>query len=65
MDSIDRLVAMLDLQTGIDLYCHLQAPFRLQHEADAPGTAWFHLLLDGQCTMQHAATQYALHAGDF
>ena len=65
MDSIDRLVAMLDLQTGIDLYCHLQAPFHMVHEPDTPGTAWFHLLLEGSCTIATGGHQYALQAGDF
>lgn len=65
MDSIDRFVALLDLETRIELFCHLRAPFRLQHEADKHGTAWFHLLLDGQCVMTHAGKRYELHAGDF
>mgnify|MGYP000874737138 FL=1 len=65
MDSIDRFVALLDVETSIELYCHLHAPFRLHHEADAYGTAWFHLLLDGHCTMSHAGKHYRLRAGDF
>ena len=65
MDSIDRLVALLDLQTGIDLYCHLQAPFRMPHNADEPGTAWFHLLLEGRCTIEVNGKKHELQAGDF
>lgn len=65
MDSIDRFVTLLDLETRIEVFCQLQAPFRMQHDADAQGTAWFHLLLDGQCMMQHAGKRYPLQHGDF
>ena len=51
LDSIDRLLELLDLQTRIEVYCHLQAPFHMVHEPDTPGTAWFHLLLEGSCTI--------------
>ena len=65
LDSIDRLLELLDLQTRIEVYCHLQAPFHMVHEPDAPGTAWFHLLLEGSCTIATGGHQYALQAGDF
>ena len=65
MDSIDRLLELLDLQTRIEVYCHLQAPFHMVHEPDTPGTAWFHLLLEGSCTIATGGHQYALQAGDF
>lgn len=66
MDSIDRFVTLLDLETTIEIFCRLQAPFRMPHEADAPGTAWFHLLLDGHCTMSDASGRaHILQAGDF
>ena len=65
LDSIDRLLELLDLQTRIEVYCHLQAPFHMVHEPDTPGTAWFHLLLEGSCTIATGGHQYALQAGDF
>ena len=65
LDSIDRLPELLDLQTRIEVYCHLQAPFHMVHEPDTPGTAWFHLLLEGSCTIATGGHQYALQAGDF
>lgn len=65
LDSIDRLLELLDLQTRIEVYCHLQTPFHMVHEPDSPGTAWFHLLLEGRCTIVTGGHQYALQAGDF
>lgn len=65
MDSIDRYLELLDLQTRIEVYCHLQAPFHMVHTADEPGTAWFHLLLEGRCTIATHGCPYELQAGDF
>ena len=65
MDSIDRYLDLLDLQTRIEVYCHLQAPFRMPHDADEPGTAWFHLLLEGRCTIEVNGKKHELQAGDF
>ena len=65
LDSIDRLLELLDLQTLIEVYCHLQAPFHMVHEPDTPGTAWVHILLEGRCTIATGGHQYALQAGDF
>ena len=65
LDSIDRLLELLDLQTRIEVYCHLQAPFHMVHEPDTPGTAWFYILLESRCTIATGGHQYALQAGDF
>ena len=65
MDSIDRYLELLDLQTRIEVYCHLQAPFHMVHDADEPGTAWFHLVLDGSCIITCGGQKYELQAGDF
>ena len=64
MDSIDRYLDLLDLQTRIEVYCHLQAPFRMPHNTDEPGTAWFHLLLEGRCTIEVNGKKHELQAGD-
>ncbi|MDO4642334.1 MAG: AraC family transcriptional regulator [Cardiobacteriaceae bacterium] len=65
MDSIDRFLALLDLQTDIDVFCNLKAPFYMESEPELKGTAWFHLLLEGNCTMSNAGKSYDLKGGDF
>ena len=51
MDSIDRFVALLDMEINIELHCHLRAPFRLRHDADT--TRYCPLLFIAGRAMHH------------
>lgn len=65
MIHIDSLMELLDLKTHIEVYCRLSKHFLLHHQA-TQSTAYFHLLLQGSCTMQSIdGRTFQVAAGDF
>ncbi|MFC0308695.1 AraC family transcriptional regulator [Gallibacterium trehalosifermentans] len=65
MDNIDRLLALLEIKTTIDVFCRFKSPYLIEHQQAESGVAYFHLLLDGNCTMRAGKQEYQLNAGDF
>lgn len=65
MHAFDHLIALANLRGVLDLNCHLQGSWALDHPPLAAGQASYHLVLDGHCRLEvpGRATQ-ALSAGD-
>ncbi len=65
MHAFDHLISLANLRGVLDLNCHLQGNWALDHPPLAAGQASYHLILDGACRLElpgHAAQP--LSAGD-
>ncbi|MGV8919731.1 MAG: AraC family transcriptional regulator [Pseudomonas sp.] len=65
MNSIDKLIALADVRGNLDLRCHLQGDWALDHDQAAGGVAPYHIVLAGECLAELADGQrIRLKAGD-
>lgn len=65
MDALSRLIQLAHLQGSLDLRCQFAGAFAVDHAPAAPGVALFHLVLEGQCTVEPAGeAALSLAAGD-
>lgn len=64
MDTVSRLIRLARPQGSVDVRCLLAGQFSLDNPAGRPGEAPFHLLLEGQCAVEHGDRTIQLRAGD-
>jgi AraC-like DNA-binding protein len=64
MDSISRLLRMAQLGAHVDRRCLLGGSTRMDVAPTAELEAPFHVLLEGECTLQAGSTVLDLRAGD-
>ena len=65
MDTLSRLLSLFTIHTSLDIRCELAAPWVLDEPASTPGTAPFHVIVEGSARLD-APDQAAveLQAGD-
>jgi len=51
MGALSQLLELYPVRTAVDVRCRFGAPWVLDHGASAPGTAPYHLILSGGCTL--------------
>jgi AraC family transcriptional activator of mtrCDE len=64
MDSISHLLKLANLQATLDKRCLLAAATEMKVPAYGETDATFHLLLDGECTLELPSGSYPLRAGE-
>lgn len=64
MDAISRLIRLTRLEGTVDKRCLLAGRVLLDHAVALPGEVPFHLLLEGECTLEVHGTAIELTAGD-
>jgi AraC-like DNA-binding protein len=64
MDSVSRLITLARLQASLDKRCLLGRTTVMDVPPAGEGKAWFHVLLDGECTVDLANGQLVLKAGE-
>jgi AraC family transcriptional activator of mtrCDE len=64
MDAISRMIRRARLEGAVDKRCLLAGRVLLDHPATASGEVPFHLLLEGDCTLEAHGTAIDLTAGD-
>ncbi|MGC4944387.1 AraC family transcriptional regulator [Kribbella sp. DT2] len=64
MDSISHLLQLAGLQATLDKRCLLSAATEMKVPAYGETDATFHLLLDGECTLELPSGSYPLRAGE-
>lgn len=65
MDALSRLIQLAHLQGHPDLRCQFAGGYAVDHAPAPRGEAWFHLVLDGACTIDvEGAGPLSLGAGD-
>ncbi|GLK88015.1 AraC family transcriptional regulator [Pseudomonas turukhanskensis] len=65
MHAFDHLITLANLRGVLDLNCHLQGDWALDHPPLAAGQASYHLILDGACRLEvPGQTAQPLTAGD-
>jgi AraC family transcriptional activator of mtrCDE len=65
MDTLSRLLSLFTIRTSLDIRCDLAAPWVLDEPASTPGTAPFHVIVEGSARVDapgQAAVE--LQAGD-
>lgn len=65
-DSLSRLLALYPVRTLLDIRCHFGAPWRLDEQPGAPGSARFHMILSGDALLDATPghRQTPLQVGD-
>ncbi|KQW91546.1 AraC family transcriptional regulator [Massilia sp. Root418] len=65
MDALSRLLSLHPVHTALDIRCHFGAPWMLDHPAEAPGVAPYHLIVSGGGWLDMDGRQrIAVQAGD-
>jgi AraC family transcriptional regulator, activator of mtrCDE len=65
MDALNQVIQLTRLQGSLDLRCYLAGRFAIDHEAEPPGEAPFHLVLAGRCLLElNPGTTLTLNTGD-
>jgi AraC family transcriptional regulator, activator of mtrCDE len=64
MDAVSHLIRLARPEGSIDVRCLLGGRFALDNPAGSPGTAPFHLLLEGRALVEFAGRTIPLCAGD-
>jgi AraC family transcriptional regulator, activator of mtrCDE len=65
MDTLSRLLSLFTISTSLDTRCELAAPWVLDEPAVLPGTAPFHVVVEGSARLDTAGLgQVELQAGD-
>lgn len=65
MGALSRLLELYPVRTALEVRCHFGAPWVLDHQGTAPGSAPYHLILSGECTLEVGARkEIPLAAGD-
>lgn len=65
MDTLSRLLSLFSLHTSLDIRCSLAAPWVLEEAAAAPGSAPYHLIIDGAASVDLPdGERLALSTGD-
>jgi AraC family transcriptional activator of mtrCDE len=64
MDAISRLIRLARLEGTVDKRCLLAGRALLDHPVPVSGEVPFHLLLEGECTLEAHGTAIELTAGD-
>jgi AraC family transcriptional regulator, activator of mtrCDE len=64
VDAVSPLVRLARPAGGVDVRCLLAGRFAFEHAAAAPGTAPFHLVLAGHCTLSTAAGSVPIGPGE-
>ena len=64
MDEISRLLRMARLDASLDRRCRLGGSTRMEVASEGPRAVPFHVLLEGQCTLEVGGELYPMSAGD-
>ncbi|MCE7001570.1 AraC family transcriptional regulator [Kibdelosporangium philippinense] len=64
MDTVSRLIGLARLAASVDKRCLLGRTTVMDVPDAGDGEAWFHVLLDGECTVDLPSGQLALKAGE-
>ncbi|WP_144107261.1 AraC family transcriptional regulator [Paraburkholderia sp. BCC1886] len=65
MQALDQLIRLARIQGMLDLRCLFIGPLDVDHPPEPPGTAAFHVILSGQCSLRRkGGAQVDLAAGD-
>lgn len=65
MDTLSRLLSLFSLQTSLDIRCSLSAPWVLEEPLAAPGSAPYHLIIEGSASVDlPGGDRLELDAGD-
>src|SRR5471030_279300 len=65
MDALSRTLALYPARSALEVRCQLGAPWVLEHEAEAPGVAPYHLIVAGAAWLDRVgADSIALQAGE-
>jgi AraC family transcriptional activator of mtrCDE len=64
MDGISRLLRMARLEATLDKRCRLAGSTRMEVEPEGARDIPFHVLLEGECTLEVGGELYPMKAGD-
>ncbi|WP_296942289.1 AraC family transcriptional regulator [uncultured Massilia sp.] len=65
MDTLSRLLSLFTIHTSLDIRCELAAPWVLDEPPSTPGTAPFHVIVEGSARVDAPGHEpLALQAGD-
>ncbi|MGW3243808.1 cupin domain-containing protein [Streptomyces sp. NPDC001070] len=64
MDTLSRVVRLAHLRGSVDIRCLIAGRHTLDNPADGTGRAPFHLLLEGECTLELPDRRIELRVGD-
>lgn len=65
MDALSHFLALYAPSGSLDVRCHLNAPWELEHQREAAGVATYHVVVAGEARLDMAGhPSVLLHAGD-
>ncbi len=65
MDTLSRLLSLFTIRTSLDIRCELAAPWVLDEPPSTPGTAPFHVIVEGSARVEAPGHEpVVLQAGD-
>ena len=65
MDALSHFLALYAPSGSLDVRCHLNAPWELEHQREAAGVATYHVVVAGEARLDLAGhPSVLLHAGD-
>jgi AraC family transcriptional activator of mtrCDE len=65
MNALDTLISLADVRGSLDLRCHFQGDWALEHDQEPTGIAPYHIVLAGECRVEMPDQQrLTLTAGD-
>jgi AraC family transcriptional regulator, activator of mtrCDE len=65
MDALSHFLALYAPRGSLDVRCHLNAPWELEHQREAAGVASYHVVVAGEARLDMAGhPSVLLHAGD-
>lgn len=65
MDTLSRILSLFTIHTSLDIRCELAAPWVLEEPPSAPGTAPFHVIVEGSARVDAPGqATVELQAGD-
>jgi AraC family transcriptional activator of mtrCDE len=65
MGTLSQLLELYPVRTALDVRCHFGAPWVLDHQGAPAGTAPYHLIVSGECTLDVGTrTDIPLGPGD-
>lgn len=55
MDALSQLLELYPVRTALEVRCHFGAPWVLDHQGTPAGSAPYHLILSGECSLEVGA----------